>query len=134
LALGGWFLLLGGAAAVLNVISISDEGVDADAFGMVIGLMMVGWGVAFLRVPRCGLLVHRQGITVRELRRSREWPWSEVDHFELDRSFLKWDLRIHLADGRVVSAPGLEWRRARYRRLAEAWVDELNRRAAAAAV
>lgn len=62
------------------------------------------------------------------MRRTRQWTWLEIDRFEYKRPFFNWGLRIHLCNGVVVSVPGLEWRRACYGPIAEAWVDELNRR------
>jgi hypothetical protein len=133
-ALAGEFLLLGGFNVLIGGVIIADEGLSIGVLLLAVGLVMVWWGAGFAGVPRSGLRVHQGGVTVREpLRRPREWTWSEVDCFELKRPAMKAALRVHLADGKEVSAFGLEsWRRARYGHLAQAWVDELNHRVAAA--
>ena len=132
-ALAGWILLLGGVNVLLGGIVVATNGVDTSLITLIVGLAMVWWGFSLAGIPSSGLRVHRAGITVREpLQRPHEWIWSEVDHFELRRSRLKIALRVHLADGRVVNAIGLEWGRARNEPLAEAWVEELNARVAAA--
>lgn len=96
------------------------------------GLALIVVGVMIAGVARSGLMVDRQGITVRELLRSRQWEWSEVDRVEVRIPFLRGALRIHLVDGRVISAPGLDGRSTSERSLSKAWIDEINRRASAA--
>jgi hypothetical protein len=132
-ALAGWFLLVGGFSVVVGGLGIATEGINTNVLSLVVGLAMLWWGVGLAGAPSSGLRVHRSGITVHEpLRKSRQWTWSEVDHFELGRPCPKSALRVHLADGEVVNALGLEWRRARNKHLAEVWVDELNARVASA--
>ena len=132
-ALAGWFLSIGGFSVVVAGIGIATEGINTNVLSLVVGLAMVWWGACMAGAPSSGLRVHRSGITVREpLKRPREWTWAEVDHFELGRPCPKSALRVHLADGEVVNALGLEWRRKRNGHLAEAWVEELNARIAAA--
>lgn len=122
---GGIWLLVAGFNLVISV-------VNENAVAAFVGLAMVGIGVRYATAPRSGLTVLRHGVAIRTLRRVRELTWSEVDHFELGRPLWKWALRIHLVDGRVLSSPGFEGRSEDKRRLAEAWVGELNRRAEAA--
>jgi len=93
------------------------------------GLMLVGVGVMVAGVARSGAIVHQDGITVRQLLRSRHLTWSEIDHFEVKAPLLKGALRIYLTDGRMLSTPGLDGRSAREKRLSSAWIAELNRRA-----
>jgi hypothetical protein len=90
---------------------------------------MIGVGLMIAGVARSGLIVDLEGITVRELLRSRQWNWAEVDHFEVKTPLLRGALRTHLVDGRVISTTGLDGRSSRERRLSEAWISELNRRA-----
>jgi hypothetical protein len=123
---GAW--LLAGLVALCGiVIALPVEGRGVDE--LIAGLPMVGAGIVIASVARSGLIIDQQGITVRALLRSRRWAWSEVDHFEVRAPLLRGALRIHLMNGRVVSTPGLDGRSARERRLSEAWLAELNRRA-----
>jgi hypothetical protein len=132
-ALAGWFLLIGGFSVVVGGFGIATEGINTNVLSLIVGLAIVWWGVGLAGAPSSGLRIHRSGITVHEpLRKSRQWTWSEVDHFELGRPCPKSALRVHLPDGEVVNALGLEWRRKRNRHLAEAWVEELNARVASA--
>lgn len=129
-SLGGWFLLIG----ALSLLAAVAEGNIAS---LIIGLVLGWWGVAFLGVPGSGLIVHRHGIVIRDSLwgrrvRNREWTWSEVDRFELGRPLMKWALRIHLVDGSIESVPLLE-KVGRDSSVAKDWIDELNRRAVAAA-
>lgn len=123
---GAWVfagaLLLIGALIALPV----DGRTFSESFA---GLMLVGGGVMVAGVARSGAIVDQDGITVRQLLRSRHWTWSEIDHFEVKFPLLKGALRIYLTDGRAISTPGLDGRSARERRLSKAWIAELNRRA-----
>ena len=122
--LAGAVLLIGGLIALpVNGRSLEES---------IAGLILVGIGVMVAGVARSGLIVDRHGIAVRGLLRTKHWAWSEVDHFEVKFPLFRGALRIYLINGRVVSAPGLDGRSARERRLSKAWIAELNRRAAAA--
>lgn len=129
LACAGWFVLLAG-------ISAGSAAAEGNIFTGILALVFGAVGFTNLGLPRAGLIVHRHGIVLRELQwggwiRNREWAWSQVDRFEVKRPRIKWALRIHLADGSIVSAPLLERKSARKSPVARAWVAELNRRAAA---
>lgn len=129
-ALGGWFLLIA-ALSLLNGV------VEGNIASLIVGPALGYWGVGFLGLPGSGLIVYRHGIVIREApwgrqMRSREWIWSEVDHFEVSRPRMKWALRVHFTDGRIESVPLLERKAVRKRPVAKAWVAELNRRAASA--
>jgi len=119
--LAGALILIGGLIAL----PLDDRSLGES----IAGLVLIGVGTMIAGVARSGLIVERQGITVRELIRSRHWTWAEVDHFEVKTPLLKGALRIHLVDGRVISTTGLDGRSSRERRLSEAWISELNRRA-----
>jgi len=119
--LAGVMLLIGGLIALP---------VDGRGFGNLIpGLILMGLGVMVAGVARSGVIVGQDGITVRQLLRSRHWTWSEIDHFEVKVPLLRGALRIYLTDGRTISTPGLDGRSARERHLSKAWIAELNRRA-----
>lgn len=123
-ALAGVLFLLGGLIALpVGGTSLGES---------IAGLALIGVGVMIAGVARSGLIVDQQGITVRELLRSRRWGWSAVDHLEVKIPLLRGALRIYLVDGRVISTPGLDGRSTRERRLSKAWIDEMNRRAVAA--
>jgi hypothetical protein len=123
---GGIWLLMASFNLVLSVVT-------ENAVTAIVGLVMVGIGARYVTAPRSGLIVYQHGVAIRVMRRVRELTWSEIDHFEIGRPFWKWALRIKLVDGRVLSSPGFEGRSEDKRRLASERVDELNRRAAAAA-
>jgi hypothetical protein len=130
LACAVWFLLLVGISAAVAVS-------NGNVFSGVLALVLGAIGFTNLGLPRAGLIIYPSGIVIRELQwggwiRTREWSWSEVDHFEVKRPLIKWALRVHLSDGSVASAPLLERKSVRNGPAARAWVDELNRRAAAA--
>jgi len=125
-AFAGVLWLLGGLIAL----SVGDTKLGES----IAGLALIGVGVMIAGVARSGLIADQQGITVRELLRSRHWGWSEVDHLEVKMPLLRGALRVHLVDGRVISTPGLDGRSAGERRLSKAWIGEMNRRAAAARI
>jgi hypothetical protein len=123
---GAW--ALAGVIVLLGILVALP--VDGRDFGQSLaGLALIGVGVMIAGVARSGLIIDQRGITVRELLRARHWPWSEIDRFEVRFPLLRGALRIHLTNGKVISTAGLDGRSARERRLSEAWLAELNRRA-----
>lgn len=104
-----------------------------DEIDAVAGLIAIGIGLGFAEVGRSGVVVEKAGITVRGMFRGRQWNWSEVDHFEVRTPLIRGALRVYLRNGKVVSAPGLNGFSRRERRLSEAWIAELNRRAGGSA-
>ncbi|HEV2789819.1 MAG TPA: hypothetical protein VGV69_00795 [Solirubrobacterales bacterium] len=125
---GRWAPLATVLIGVLNLIPKSGR----PTWELSIGMGWIGVGLMYGALARWGLLVDREGITVKGVRQGRHWAWSEVGHFEIRRSVIRAGLRIHLVDGKVVGLRGLFGVTARERRLSEAWLAELNRRAAAA--
>jgi Bacterial PH domain len=97
------------------------------------GFALIVAGLMVASVARSGLIVDREGITVRDLLRSRRWAWDDVDRFEVRLPLLRGALRVHLVNGEVISTPGLDGRSASERRLSSAWLAELNHRAGGAA-
>lgn len=123
---GAWALA---GALVLFGILISLP-VDDRGFGHVLaGLGLIGAGVMVAGVARSGLIVDQEGITIRDLLRSRRFAWSDVDRFEVKFPLLRGALRVHLADGRVISTPGLDGRSGSERRRSSEWLAALNCRA-----
>lgn len=96
----------------------------------VAGLAVMGVGVGIAGVARSGVIADRDGVAVRRLLKKRNLKWAEVDHFAVKAPLVRGALRIYLADGTVLSAPGLDGRTRREREISQAWIAELNRRAA----
>jgi hypothetical protein len=122
--LAGFFVLVG--------IIVVDWKVPPGVEDIVIAVVAFGAAAMIAGVARSGLVVDREGVTVRSLWRSRRWAWSEVDRVEVKVPLFRGALRVHLVDGRVLSAAGLDGRTRSERQLSKAWLDEMNRRAAAA--
>lgn len=97
----------------------------------VLGLIWLSVGLMIAGGARSGLIVDQQGITVQGLIRRTHFNWSEVALFELKTPFYKAALRIHLINGRELNTLGFGAKSPGERRLAEARVAELNRRASA---
>ena len=124
--LAGFFVLMG--------LIVVDWKVPPGVEDLVAAAVAFGAATMIAEVARSGLVVDREGVTVRSLWRSRRWAWSDVDHVEVKVPLFRGALRVHLADGRVISAAGLDGRTRRERQLSEAWLSEINRRAAAARI
>jgi hypothetical protein len=122
--LAGFFVLVG--------VLVVDWKVPPGVEDVVIAVVAFGAAAMIAGVAGSGLVVDREGVTVRSLWRSRRWAWSEVDRVEVKVPLFRGALRVRLVDGRVLSAAGLDGRTRSERQLSKAWLDELNRRAAAA--
>lgn len=119
-ALAGVLALFG----ILIAVPVDDRGLGH----ALAGLALIGAGVMVAGVARSGLIVDQEGVTIRDLLRSRRWTWDEVDRFEVKLPLFRGALRVHLVNGMVISTPGLDGRSAPERRLSSTWLAELNRR------
>lgn len=70
---------------------------------LVFGLAGVGIGAV-----RRGVLVSRDGIAVRKVRRSRRIAWDEIDRFSVEPMAYSTVGRVHLRDGGTLDTPGIE--------------------------
>lgn len=96
------------------------------------GLWSIGTAVFFFQAGRAGLVIKRDGVTLRGIIRRRHWTWREIKGFEINFVFYFPPLKINLNDGRHVRAPGFRGRTAKDRELADRRIAELNRRVASA--
>lgn len=107
---------------------------DSSGSGMPIaGLVWMAMSLMIADGVRAGLIVDKHGVSVQSLLRRRGWAWSEIERFEIKRPLIRGPVRVRLVNGKTVSTYGLSGHSRAERRLARAWIAELNRRAAAAA-
>jgi hypothetical protein len=129
-------LLIGGAVIFVGLVALfSGSGQYHHApswLTPVVGLLCIGAGIHVGMKSRSGLIVDQDGIVVQGAIRRRRWRWHEVERFELTTAIYVPTLKIDLADGERVRAPGFKSRSRNERDLARERVAELNRRAAAA--
>jgi hypothetical protein len=86
----------------------------------------------FFQTARAGLIVEKEGITVRGLLRRRQRTWQQIDGFEMTTAFFIQPLRINFRDGSHLRAPGFKASSTAEREVVVSRVAELNRRARAA--
>ncbi|MBS1860976.1 MAG: PH domain-containing protein [Actinobacteria bacterium] len=98
----------------------------------VAGLVWIGVGALFLQSGRAGLIVEKDGITLRGIIRRRHWSWREIKDFEIKFVIFFPPLKITLNDGGHVRVPGFRGRTGKDRELAKKRVAELNRRVSTA--
>lgn len=95
----------------------------------VYGLAWIAFGLLPLRKVIAGVIVERDGITVRSPRfRTTRYKWPEIKEFAFRPSIMRNSLLIELRDGRQISAHGFGVRSMAERLRAEALVSELNDR------
>jgi hypothetical protein len=95
---------------------------------MVVGLVWIGGAAFFFQAGRAGLVVEKDGVTLRGIVRRRHWTWREIEGFEIKFVVYFPPLRINLEGDRHVRAPGFKGRTAKDRELADRRIAELNRR------
>jgi hypothetical protein len=131
---GSW--VLGGFALIAGLFLIGFPAPKssnlAGPLRPVLGLVWLGMGLLIVGGGRSGLIVESDGIAVQGLVKRTRWTWSQVAGFELRQPFFKAALRVHLADGSEVNTLGFGAKSVREQELANAWVEELNRRASQA--
>jgi hypothetical protein len=128
---GAWALAVLAAVAGALVLWPLRHGHIDSVFRPLLGLTWLAFAALIAGGARSGVIVDSGGITVRGLVRRQRWEWSEISDFELKRPIYRAALRIRFTNGSEASAPGFNARSSEERKLAEARVAELNRRAAA---
>lgn len=94
----------------------------------VAGLWSIATAMFFFQAGRAGLVVEKDGVTLRGIIRRRHWTWREIEGFEIKFVIYFPPLKIKLTDGRHVRTPGFRGRTAKDRELADLRIAELNRR------
>lgn len=92
------------------------------------GLVCIGSAAFFFQSGRAGLVVEKDGVTLRGIVRRRHWAWHDIEGFEIQFVLFFPPLKMNLKDDRHVRAPGFRGRTAKDRALADQRVAELNRR------
>jgi Bacterial PH domain len=101
------------AVAIGTGQALTDPQVHPSVLDRVLGVGLLGaMACAFaafgIRAVLTGVLVHRDGITVRNLRRSRRLTWNEIDRFSLEPIALSTIGCVHLRDGEKVMTWGIQ--------------------------
>ncbi|MBS1864118.1 MAG: PH domain-containing protein [Actinobacteria bacterium] len=94
----------------------------------VAGLVWIGGAAFFFQAGRAGLVVEKDGVTLRGIIRRRHWAWREIEGFEFKFVVYFPPLKIKFKDGRHVRVRGFRGRTAKDRELADRRIAELNRR------
>lgn len=94
----------------------------------VAGLVWIGVAAFFFQAARSGLVVEKDGVTLRGIIRRRHWAWREIEGFEIKFVVYFPPLKINFEDGRHVRVRGFRGRTAKDRELADRRIAELNRR------
>ena len=92
------------------------------------GVVWIGVAAFFFQAGRSGLVVEKDGVTLRGIIRRRHWTWSEIEGFEFKFVVYFPPLKINFKDGRHVRVRGFRGRTAKDRELADRRIAELNRR------
>lgn len=121
------FALVAGLLGLLMLLSSLQHHLSGPA-RPVAGLTWIGIAAFFFQAGRAGLVVEKEGVTLRGIIRRRHWTWREIEGFELKFVIYLPPLRINLKDDRHVRAPGFRGRTAKDRELADQRIAELNRR------
>ncbi len=94
----------------------------------VAGLWSIVAATFFFQAGRSGLVVEKDGVTLRGIIRRRHWAWREIEGFEIKFVVYFPPLKINFKDGRHVRVRGFRGRTAKDRELADRRIAELNRR------
>jgi len=94
----------------------------------VVGLTWIGIAAFFFQAGRSGLVVGKDGVTLRGIIRRRHWTWNEIEGFEFKFVVYFPPLKINFKGGRHVRVRGFRGRTAKDRELADRRIAELNRR------
>jgi Bacterial PH domain len=94
----------------------------------VAGFGWIGIAAFFFQAGRAGLVVEKDGVTLRGIIRRRHWAWREIERFEIKFVVYFPPLKINFKDGRHVRVRGFRGRTAKDRELADRRIAELNRR------
>lgn len=121
------FALVLGLIGLLLLVSSVQHHLHGAARPMA-GLWSIGTAIFFFQAGRAGLVVEKDGVTLRGIIRRRHWAWREIEGFEIKFVVYFPPLKINFKDGRHVRAPGFRGRTAKDRELADRRIAELNRR------
>jgi hypothetical protein len=94
----------------------------------VAGLWSIAAALFFFQAGRSGLVVEKDGVTLRGIIRRRHWTWSEIQGFEIKFVVYFPPLKMNFKDGRYVRVRGFRGRTTKDRELADRRIAELNRR------
>jgi hypothetical protein len=121
------FALVLGLIGLFLLFSAVQHGLH-EAARPVVGLVWIAVAAFFFQAGRSGLVVEKDGVTLRGIIRRRRWAWREIDGFEIKFVLFRPPLQINLKNDRCVRAPGFGGRTTNDRELASRRVAELNRR------
>jgi hypothetical protein len=99
-----------------------------EAARQVAGFWSIAAALFFFQAGRSGLVVEKDGVTLRGIIRRRHWAWREIEGFEIKFVVYFPPLRINLTNGHHVRAPGFRGRSVKDRELSDLRIAELNRR------